>query len=49
MEPEQSADAHGLPNCYSELNGTTVKVAKEVYKQENIFLFAPNIIGVLSR
>jgi hypothetical protein len=45
MEAEPISVGPILANGHAKLNGTIEKVEKEVYKQENIFIFIPNIIG----
>jgi hypothetical protein len=45
VEVEPIANSPTLPNGHAKLNGTIEKAEKEVYKQENIFIFIPNIIG----
>lgn len=45
MELDQGINGHALANGRAKLNGTVNKVDKAIYKQENIFVFIPNIIG----
>jgi hypothetical protein len=45
MGQDPAASGEILANGYAKLNGTIKKVEKEMYKQENIFIFVPNIIG----
>ena len=45
MESDYGANGHALANGQAKLNGTIEKVEKTIYKQENIFVFIPNIIG----
>ena len=45
METELQPNGNALANGQAKMNGTVEKVHKQVYKQENIFLFIPNIIG----
>jgi hypothetical protein len=45
MEADPTASGDIRANGHAKLNGTIEKVEKTTYKQENIFLFIPNIIG----
>jgi hypothetical protein len=45
MEAKLPVTGEILANGHAKLNGTIEKVEKEIYKQENIFIFIPNIIG----
>jgi hypothetical protein len=40
-----TASSEILANGHVKLNGTFEKAEKEIYQQENIFIFVPNIIG----
>jgi hypothetical protein len=45
MGADPAASGEILANSHAKLNGTIEKVKNEIYKQENIFIFVPNIIG----
>lgn len=45
MEAEGAVNGHALTNGQARLNGTIEKGEAAIYKQENIFIFIPNIIG----
>lgn len=47
-ETDPAMSSEILANGHAKLNGSIVKVEKEIYKQENIFIFVPNIIGGLN-
>ena len=47
MEAESSANGDILANGHAKLNGTITRAEKTTYKQENIFVFIPNLIGRL--
>ena len=47
MEAESTANSDILTNGHAKLNGTIAKAEKTTYKQENIFVFIPNLIGRL--
>jgi hypothetical protein len=45
MEVQHKANG-GLANGHAKMNGAVKKIESETPKQENIFLFIPNIIGM---
>jgi hypothetical protein len=47
MGAESTANGDILTNGHAKLNGTIARVEKTIYKQENIFVFIPNLIGRL--
>ena len=47
MGAESTANGDNLSNGHAKPNGTIAKVGKTIYKQENIFVFIPNLIGRL--
>ena len=47
MEAESTANGDILANGHAKLNGTIARAEKTIYKQENIFVFIPNLIGRL--
>jgi hypothetical protein len=47
MEAESTANGDILANGHAKLNGTITRAEKTTYKQENIFVFIPNLIGRL--
>jgi hypothetical protein len=47
MEAESTTNGDILSNGHTKPNGTIAKVEKTIYKQENIFVFIPNLIGRL--
>ena len=47
MQTDSATDGDILANGSAKSNGTIGKVKKGAYKQENIFLFIPNLIGTL--
>jgi hypothetical protein len=46
-EAESTADGDILANGHAKPNGTIARAEKQIYKQENIFVFIPNLIGGL--
>jgi len=47
MEAESTGNGDILANGHAKLNGTIARAEKTIYKQENIFVFIPNLIGRL--
>lgn len=47
MGAESTVNGDILTNGHAKLNGTIARVEKTIYKQENIFVFVPNLIGRL--
>ena len=45
VELEQNSNGHALANGHAKMNGAIEQVEMKLQKQENIFLFIPNIIG----
>jgi hypothetical protein len=43
---QHQGNAHLLANGHAELNGAVEKIEAQIYEEENIFLFIPNIIGM---
>jgi hypothetical protein len=44
--PEQGSEAQkGLMNGKPKMNGSATKIDHSIEKEENIFLFIPNVIG----
>ena len=46
-DKSSSPNGHALPNGHTKMNGTLEKSEADIYEDENIFLFIPNIIGTL--
>ncbi|KAK5462672.1 phosphatidylinositol synthase 1 (CDP-alcohol phosphatidyltransferase1) [Exophiala xenobiotica] len=44
-DKSSSPNGHVLPNGHTKMNGTLEKSESDIYEDENIFLFIPNIIG----
>lgn len=49
MGEEHGVDGRGLTNGHvkNKMNGALEKIESDIYEEENIFLFIPNIIGML--
>ena len=45
MEAGSTGNGDILANGHAKPNGTIARAEKQTYKQENIFVFIPNLIG----
>lgn len=45
MAERHKSNGHVLPNGKPTLNQVVEKIEEDIYQEENIFLFIPNIIG----
>lgn len=44
---KSSPNGHALPNGEAKVSGALEKLESDIYEEENIFLFIPNLIGML--
>jgi hypothetical protein len=49
MAGKSKGNGYAMANGQATVNGMVTKLEEEIYQEENIFLFLPNIIGMSPR